>query len=243
MSLHTMAVAAFAGAAMSALAASSLRWIEQDYDFGLMQEVAGRKTGFARFVNEGPDSTWIDYVRPSCGCTDADFTKGVIAPGDTAIVSFTYNPVGRPGIFEKTVKVYVGPDKKRHVIKIRGTVLGSNETLSALYPVDCSPLRLSTRLIDLGKVNVGTGRHVFVTMVNASTDSITPAWQPQEGMSIDVTPKTLGPGDIATMGIYLNSTGAATSQVGEKTFLIPFEADSCRTEIAIRAEFINKPTE
>ena len=220
-------------------AAAAVRWLETDYDFGVMKESAGRQTGFARFINEGPDTTFIAYVRPSCGCTDADWTREPLAPGDTASVSFTYNPVGRPGMFEKTVKVYVGPEKERHVIRIRGTVVGTPETLALHYPIDCGSLRLSQRLFDLGDVRLGTGRHVFLQMVNVTMDSITPSWENPKGLSVDVTPRTLGPGDTATMGTYLNSSSDA-AVIGDREWLIPLKADSCITDITLRAKLINR---
>lgn len=224
-------------AAIAIPATAEIRWLETSYDFGVMREQAGRQTGSARFVNDGPDSTYISYVRPSCGCTDSDFTKDIVAPGDTATVWFTYNPVGRPGIFEKTVKVYTGDEKSRHVIKITGTVVGSPETLAAHYPVDFGKLRLSERLLDLCDVKIGSGRHVFIRMVNQSMDSITPQWTTPEGLSIDITPHTLGPGDIATMGIYLNSNPQA--EPGEKTFKFPLSTPSDTTDIAIHCNLVS----
>lgn len=233
-----LSVLLFAGA--GARAKSEIKWINDSYDFGVMREADGKQTGFARFVNEGPDTTWIDYVRPSCGCTDADYTKGMLASGDTAVVGFTYNPLMRPGKFDKTVKVYIGADKERHVINISGTVVGTPQTLSAQFPVECGPLRFTERLIDLGQVQVGTGRHTFVTMVNQSMDSISPRLALPQGVSGGLSPQTLGPGDLGTIGIYLNSSGSAVSQLGEQTIKIPVETDSCTMEIAIRADFIQR---
>lgn len=238
--MHIGAIFASLGILMAS-ATANVRWLEKEYDFGVMKEVAGRQTGSARFVNEGPDSTYIDYVRPSCGCTDADFTRGVLAPGDTATVSFTYNPVGRPGMFEKTVKVYIGDNQERHVIKIKGTVVGSPETLAAQYPIDCGSIRLSERLFDVGNVRMGTARHIFLLMVNQSMDSISPKWETPDGLSIALTPEVLGPGDIASMGIYLNSTQSDPT-LGEREWRIPLSTDSCATEIVLRANMMSVQT-
>lgn len=221
------------------VARSEIRWLNTSYDFGVMKEVAGKQTGEARFYNEGPDTTFISYVRPSCGCTDADYTKGEILPGDTATVTFTYNPAGRPGAFEKSVKVYVGPEKTRHVVKITGTVVGSPATLALHFPIDAGAVRLSTRLIDLGDVAVGTGRHAFVTMVNQTLDSITPTLIVPQGLSADITPERLGPGDLGTLGIYINSGGAASARSGERQVSVPLVIGRDTTDIILRAKFIS----
>lgn len=248
---HIMIIAAVAVATLTALtplASATIRWLEKSYDFGPMLETGGKRTGAARFVNEGPDTTYIDYVRPSCGCTDADYTQGLILPGDTATVTFTYNPVGRPGIFDKTVKAYIGPQRERHVIRITGTVIGSPETLSLHYPVECGPIRLTERLIDLGEVTVGTGRHAFITIVNQTADTVRPTWKEPQGLSVLLSPQAIGPGGLATLGIYLNTGGAATAQLGERTFTVPLttalpsdsttsRTDSCTVDIVLRADF------
>ncbi|MDE6294622.1 MAG: DUF1573 domain-containing protein [Muribaculaceae bacterium] len=222
------------------MARGEIRWLNTSYDYGVMQEIAGKKTGEARFVNEGPDTTYISYVRPSCGCTDADYTKGELLPGDTATVCFTYNPAGRPGAFEKSVKVYVGPEKTRHVVKISGTVVGSPATLALHYPIDAGAVRLSTRLIDLGDVAVGTGRHAFVTMVNQTLDSITPTLVVPQGLSAEITPERLGPGDLGTLGIYINSGGAVSARSGEQQVRVPLIIDRDTTDIILRAKFISQ---
>ena len=113
-------------------------WIEKEYDFGLIKEEAGPKTGYARFVNTGPEEVMITGMRPRCGCTKADFPKDPIAAGDTATVSFTYDPTGRPGKFNKSVRVYIG-SSETYKIPITGNVLGTPQSLSTLYPVVSGP--------------------------------------------------------------------------------------------------------
>lgn len=77
----------------------------------------------------------ITGARPSCGCTGVAYPDDPIAPGDTVKFSFTYNPLGRPGRFEKSIRVYIG-DFDTATIRIRGNVLGTPESLSTLYPVE-----------------------------------------------------------------------------------------------------------
>ena len=186
--------------------AAQIEWLATDYDFGIIKEAAGPKTGQVRFVNHGSAPTAINQVRPSCGCTGADFTHGEILPGDTATVSFTYDPKGRPGRFEKTVKVYTGEDNSRTVITIRGTVIGAPETLSSSYPIEAGPLRLSNRLLPAGDVRYGTSRHLFLQGYNQSADTIWPDWgHPARSLSLGISNKAVAPGDLVTFSIYFNS--------------------------------------
>lgn len=93
------------------------------------------KTGSVRLVNTGSEEAVITGARPSCGCTGVAYPDDPIAPGDTVRFSFTYNPLGRPGRFEKSIRVYIG-DFDIATIRIRGNVLGTPESLSTLYPVE-----------------------------------------------------------------------------------------------------------
>lgn len=187
------------------LANAEITWLEKEYDFGLMKEEAGKKTGYARFVNNGPDTVCITGVKPSCGCTSADYTDTPLAPGDTATVSFTYDPKGRPGRFNKSVRVYVG-NTDTYRIAIKGNVLGTPESLAALYPVESGPLRLSTALLTGGEIKKNSSRHFFVNGYNQQSDTIHPKIVCREkALSVEASSDSVGPGDIVTYSFYLTA--------------------------------------
>lgn len=198
--------AALVCAAFVPEAGAELKWLAESYDFGVFKEVDGPRTGEVRFVNLGPESTVINKVRPSCGCTGASYTDKVLEPGDTATVTFTYNPMGRPGRFEKTVKVYTGADDDMKVIKIRGTVVGAPATLERDYPVEAGPLRLSARKAEAKDVRYGTARHLFLNVYNASGDPVTPViTNDNPALTVGVNPSVIPAGDLATIGFYINT--------------------------------------
>lgn len=185
---------------------AAVRWLASEYDFGAFPEAGGKRSGEVRFVNEGPEPTMINRVRLSCGCTSESHTEGIINPGDTAFVQFTYNPAGRPGRFEKTIKVYTGTDNDLITIRMRGTVIGAPQTLASDYPVEAGALRLDGRSVDFGKVRHGSSRHHFVTLYNQSRDSISPVWsQPDPAVDVAISSPIILPGDLATLSIYLNT--------------------------------------
>ena len=104
-------------------ASGEVRWLETKYDFGLMKEAAGSEA-----VN-------VLDAKPSCGCTGATYPQDPVMPGDTAVITFTYDPAGRPGRFDKTIKVRFD-NGRREVIRIVGNVLGTPESLAQFYPVE-----------------------------------------------------------------------------------------------------------
>lgn len=175
-----------------------LRIIDREYDFGLMKEAAGPKTGTARFVNDGREEIVITQVKPSCGCTSAEYPEEPIAPGDTAVVSFTYDPFMRPGRFEKTVKVY-DSDGGRHVIHINGNVLGTPESLETMYPLDAGSVKLSESILNMGNITMGKAKTLFITGYTLSMDSISPTFtSPAKSVKIAASAPKSGPGDLTT---------------------------------------------
>ena len=207
---------------------ATLKLLDPEYSFGTFREADGTKRGHARLVNVGDYPTTIADVRPSCGCTGAYYDDGVIAPGDTTIVSFDYNPTGRPGNFNKTVKVKEAGSNELQTIRLSGTVVGTPQTLSRNYPFEAGKIRLSTLNIDLNNVKSGAGRHAFVRIVNQSMDTVMPQWNNNDkALSINVTPTKLAPGQIATLGVYFNSK--FESRTGEVDYIIPVHADNDTT--------------
>lgn len=56
------------------------------------------------FTNTGDAPLTIEHVKPSCGCTAADYSKEAIAPGESGFVKATYNAKAA-GMFNKVITV------------------------------------------------------------------------------------------------------------------------------------------
>ncbi|MDE6772243.1 MAG: DUF1573 domain-containing protein, partial [Muribaculaceae bacterium] len=152
-------VSALLAVMMTATAVAEIKWLEKTYNYGVIKEADGPATGSVRFVNNGPDATYISRVRPSCGCTGASYTQDMLQPGDTATITFTYNPAGRPGKFDKTVKVYVGKDSSLTSVRITGTVIGDDSTLESHFPIETGDLRTESVSFPVGEIKRGAHRH------------------------------------------------------------------------------------
>jgi len=216
------------------LCADNLRWLSTEYDFGTWKEIEGSRTGIVRFVNEGKEPTVITRVRPSCGCTGSDYYRDPVAPGDTAWVSFTYNPAGRPGQFEKTVKVYTGPQSDLTTIHIRGTVIGKPESLETRYPIEAGALRVANDTEDMGTFEIGKARHGFIQAYNQSTDTIHPViLDTGEHLVIAPSQKAIPPGDFFSFGIFYDSRREPAEGPVEHKVRFRAEADDSSSEIPV----------
>jgi len=228
-------------AACSLSSLAQIEWLSTTYDFGSFREDGGPRQGQVQLVNRGSEPTAINRVKSTCGCTVAGYTEGLIAPGDTAAVWFTYNPLGRPGRFEKHIKVYTGTDNHLTSITILGTVIGSDASLSAKYPVEVGPMRISTTRIDLGKIPYGKARHEYISGYNRSDDSLSLAWTPTPlPLSLGVSNKRVAPGDIFMLGFYLNTRDETTmGPVEYPVRVYPVATDTTTyTDILIAADIV-----
>lgn len=225
-------------------ASARIKWIESHYNFGAIKEADGPVDGFVRLVNTGEGSTFIRSVRPSCGCTAVSFTEDDIQPGDTATVSFTFDPTGRPGKFEKTIRVVTGTDDDLWSIKLYGTVIASDETLGIAFPVEAGALRLEKDSISAGDMRRYATRHLFVNAYNQSADTISPKWtESSPAIITDLSPRRIPPGESATFSFTIK--GENEDDFGPKRFNVDILSDgpgSPEANISIGANFTVDPS-
>lgn len=206
------------------LCADNLKWLATEYDFGTIREEAGKAHGSVSFVNAGKEPTVIQRVKSTCGCTGVGYTQGLIAPGDTAVIWFDYNPTGRPGRFEKHVKAYTGIDGDLMSITIKGTVIGAPHSLDSKYPYVAGNMRLSSDVIALGRVMYGTARHEYIHGYNQSADTLHLSWDKlPKYISLGASSLDVPPGDLFTISAYVNTRDGV--EIGQLDVPVVLHAD------------------
>lgn len=126
--LSLFLVAVMAG--LFCMAQPEIKFENTTYDFGKIKEEGGKVTGKFIFTNVGNEPLELTNVRPGCGCTAANYSKGAIAPGEQGYIEATYNPYNRPGAFNKNIRVttneprFLDNEKATpHMIFIKGEVI------------------------------------------------------------------------------------------------------------------------
>src|ERR1700733_8679675 len=82
---------------------AEFKFNEEKHDFGKIPQGTPVTTVFT-FTNVGQDPLIITDVRPTCGCTIADFTKTPVKAGETGSIKITYN-AAFAAPFTKTIVV------------------------------------------------------------------------------------------------------------------------------------------
>lgn len=93
------------------------------HDFARFKEDGGSVRYEFKFTNKGDAPLVISRVNASCGCTTPDWTKQPILPGKTGTIIAVYNPLGRPGVFSKSITVFSNAADAQVNLLIKGDVI------------------------------------------------------------------------------------------------------------------------
>lgn len=205
--LRHICLMALVCATLMAHADGIVRWLEMQHDFGTIHEQDGKVSCTMRLVNDGDSELIITQVRTSCGCTAAGYDKAPIAPGDTARITVTYDPVARPGEFNKDVFVYTNGSPRRSSVSIHGTVIAQPETLNEFYPVAAGAMRMTGASVPLGELTKGRKRSSYLTTVNTSTTDtlLVSVKGSQPHIKAAAAPDTLPPGKVGAVTVFFDT--------------------------------------
>lgn len=103
---------------------AAVEWDKRSHDFGNVAENGGPvRTDFV-FTNTGTQPLVIVSATASCGCTRPKFPVEPIKPGKSGTLTVTYLPQGRPGEFDKEVRVRTNAANcKKITLRIKGVVV------------------------------------------------------------------------------------------------------------------------
>ena len=193
-------------ACLLGMANDGLQWLNKEYDFGTIYETDGPQAGIFKAVNRGSKPVEIESVRPSCGCTEAEYTQGEVAKGDTLEIKVVFDPEERPGKFDKGIKVFFKDSDDPEQLKIKGTVVAGPETLSLFYPVSKGDMHFDTPVVEFGEITQGHRRREFVDIYNSGKEALRPQFTTDsEALSLSLQPEEIKPGEGATLTIYLDT--------------------------------------
>lgn len=225
----------FALAVMSAFAEPDMKvdWESRNYSFGVLKEEEGVKEGSFRMVNKGEKALVIEKVKTSCGCTQATYPKEAVAPGDTASIHFSYNPAGRPGKFEKSIKIYLTepgngeskkPESVMETLTITGKVIPSASTIEKEYPEDLgNGLLCSGKMVNLGDIKWGASRHGFIQLFNTGEKPVRLEFEPETtAMKVESLPDTIQAGENGIISVCLDTS--LETRTGELAYSVKIRA-------------------
>ena len=105
------------------------------HDFGDILVTDGPVTATFTATNVGDKPLVIYSVVSSCGCTDVDWTKQPLKPGEKGTIKATYKNDEGDYPFDKNLTVYFSEPKQPVVLRLKGESHKKKLGLDELYPI------------------------------------------------------------------------------------------------------------
>ncbi|MFS2188354.1 DUF1573 domain-containing protein [Mucilaginibacter sp. Mucisp84] len=111
-----------ADSAASAANAPVAKFEKESHDFGKIKE--GDKVSYDfKFTNTGKSPLIITNARATCGCTTPTWPKAPVKPGESGIISVTFNSAGKSGLQDKQITVTANTQPAETMVHLIGEVL------------------------------------------------------------------------------------------------------------------------
>src|SRR6202000_393332 len=100
---------------------AEFKFNEEKHDFGKVPQGTPVTTVF-EFTNIGKEPLILTDVKPTCGCTIADYTKTPVKSGEKGLIKITYNAAA-VAPFNKTIVVTSNAKTPTKYLNIVGEVI------------------------------------------------------------------------------------------------------------------------
>lgn len=107
---------------MALALAGPLEYDKTVHDFGEISVKDGPVSCVFTVTNSSEAPATIFAVVSSCGCTNVEWTRETLQPGEKGEIRATYSNDDGPYPFDKTLTVYVSDCKKPTILHLRGVV-------------------------------------------------------------------------------------------------------------------------
>ena len=205
--------------ALSAFAQPKIKFLETKHDFGTIKEDGGKVSFVFGFENVGDAPLEIKNVKTPCGCTSPQWVKTPIPPGSGGYVEATFDPMHRPGIFNKVLTVILNGEASNTYLTIYGEVLPRIRTVEDNFPISKGNLRFASPQVYFGKVRSGEIDTIHVRVYNQGSQNVkilkiaTPPHVSTEIVKGEIGPKSFGKFVVSYDGSRRGDFGILTDQM------------------------------
>lgn len=204
---------------LAVMAQSNIEFVDTKHDFGTIQEDGGKVSYVFAFKNIGDKPLKIETVKTPCGCTSPTWTQSEIPAGKGGYVEATFDPLHRPGVFNKVLTVITNGTPRSAYLKIVGEVLPRKRTVEDHFPMVRGSLRYQMPQIFMGKVRTGVIDTAHVRIYNEGLQTVKieriddPEHIKTQILTKEIPPKSYGKFIVSYDGIKRGDLGMVTDQI------------------------------
>ena len=160
------------------------------HDFGDILVSDGPVTAIFTAKNVGDKPLLIYNVVSSCGCTNVEWTRKPINPGQTGTIKATFKNDEKGGYpFDKSLTAYFSGLKQPVILRLRGVSHDKQLSLGELYPIRFGSLAFKKVDIKGGNLSQGQQKSGTVTVANLGKQPVTVKFSDvSEGLSVRISP-------------------------------------------------------
>jgi hypothetical protein len=100
---------------------AEIKWEKTIIDIGEVKQYNPQNVSY-KFTNTGGKPIVITSAKGSCGCTEIEYSKKPVLPGQSSNVVITFDAES-PGVFNKSVTLTMNIEKSSQVLHLKGTVI------------------------------------------------------------------------------------------------------------------------
>jgi hypothetical protein len=209
----SVAILLLIGSNVVAQSSAEMAFEKIEHNYGKIKEDAGLAEYSFVFRNIGKVPLVISNVSASCGCTTPEWSREPVLPGKTGFVKVSYNPLGRPGAFDKTVTISANIMNGIQVLKISGEVQPKTLSIAEQYPVDLGKLRMLNNNLSFVRIKNNEKKTDSLKFINTSGQKVTIGLKGVLAyLSVKTAPVTVEPN--ATGYIVVTFDGAKVPELG-----------------------------
>ena len=176
------------------------------HDFGDIMVSDGPVTAIFKAENVSSAPMVIYNVVSSCGCTDVEWTRQPLKPGETGSIKATYKNDEGGYPFDKTLTVYFSGVKQPVILHLRGESHTKKVPLNEMYPAKFGNLGLKSVDIKGGNLSQGQQKSGEVKVANLGQKPMKVSFTDvSEGLSVSVDPNPVPARSTATMSFTVTS--------------------------------------
>lgn len=181
---------------------AKIEFDKTSHNFGTIPENGGPAIYDFKFTNTGTVPLILSNVRAGCGCTTPEWDRKPVAPGESGLIKVSYNPMGRPGSFIKSIAVNSNASNAVETLTIRGKVSRKPTDPYEAYKYSAGPVRFMTSNLYLGAIHNTDVVEKEIELINTSDKAATiTILPPAKHITATVTPATLEKGQKGKLHI------------------------------------------
>lgn len=177
------------------------------HDFGDILLGSGPVSCSFTVRNIGKEPVAIYSVVTSCGCTDVEWTKSPIKPGETGKISATYSNDEAPLPFDKNLTAYFSGLKKPVILKMRGVCHEKKLTRTEIFKERFGDVGFRTLDVKCGNILQGESRSDSFSVANLGDRPVRLGFRDvSDGLSLKVTPEVIPAGGEAKVSYTVKTS-------------------------------------